>query len=258
VHEKLQRDTAISAIAALTHDEKDVVAFSVSTMIELGLIQEEDGYLYSRRVNANLLDRKALTEKRRLAAATSRTPAKAAKKRTQKASAKQVLANAQQMLSSASKSSASALTYTDNTNVLSTEDSIESSTVVVATSRQQPRNQRQPVSREEFMAYAENMGMDIAEATNCFLYYEANGWVQGRGKPLKSWQATVELWHRKSARPPTADEARIELVEKRGWAEQDAVAFYAHYSATGWKDKNGNPITNWLAKAKTWQRNSSR
>lgn len=27
-------------------------------------------------------------------------------------------------------------------------------------------------------------------------YYEANGWVQGKGKPIKDWKATVRTWER--------------------------------------------------------------
>ena len=27
-------------------------------------------------------------------------------------------------------------------------------------------------------------------------FYTANGWVQGKGKPIKNWQACIRLWER--------------------------------------------------------------
>ena len=29
-------------------------------------------------------------------------------------------------------------------------------------------------------------------------YYEANGWVQGQGKPIKNWKASLSTWNRRS------------------------------------------------------------
>ena len=29
-------------------------------------------------------------------------------------------------------------------------------------------------------------------------YYEANGWVQGKGKPIKNWKAALSTWNRRS------------------------------------------------------------
>lgn len=106
--------------------------------------------------------------------------------------------------------------------------------------------------------YAATISATDEEADSFFDHFASNGWKVSGRTPMRDWQAAFRNWHRRNPKIPTADEARTELVEKRGWAEQDAVAFYAHYSASGWRDKNGNPITNWLAKAKTWQRNSSR
>lgn len=36
-------------------------------------------------------------------------------------------------------------------------------------------------------------------------FYEANGWVQGKGKPIKSWQAAVRTWERGDSDGRTAD-----------------------------------------------------
>ena len=40
-------------------------------------------------------------------------------------------------------------------------------------------------------------------------HYEANGWVQGKGKPIRDWKAAVRTWERngiKNAKPSTDDE----------------------------------------------------
>ena len=37
-------------------------------------------------------------------------------------------------------------------------------------------------------------------------YYEANGWIQGKGKPIRNWEAAVRTWERngiKNAKPTT-------------------------------------------------------
>lgn len=52
-----------------------------------------------------------------------------------------------------------------------------------------------PPTREEVAAYCEQIGCTIDVDRFCD-YYEANGWVQGRGKPIKDWRATVRNWLR--------------------------------------------------------------
>ncbi len=45
-------------------------------------------------------------------------------------------------------------------------------------------------------------------------HYEANGWVQGRGKPIKSWKACVRTWEnqrREETKPP---ESRLPTAEE--------------------------------------------
>lgn len=106
--------------------------------------------------------------------------------------------------------------------------------------------------------YAVTISATNEEADSFYDHFTSNGWKVSGRTPMRDWQAAFRNWHRRNPKIPTADEVKHELIDIRGWSEQDAVAFYAHYSSTSWKDKNGNPITNWLAKAKTWQRNSSR
>ena len=50
-------------------------------------------------------------------------------------------------------------------------------------------------SLDEIKAYCEERQNGI-DAEHFFDYYEANGWVQSKGKPIKDWQATVRTWER--------------------------------------------------------------
>ena len=48
---------------------------------------------------------------------------------------------------------------------------------------------------EEIQAYCDERNNGI-DAERFLDYYTANGWVQGNGKPIKDWKATVRTWER--------------------------------------------------------------
>jgi len=56
------------------------------------------------------------------------------------------------------------------------------------------------------------------------------------------------------ARLPTLDAVK-EKAKLLGYPEADAVAFWNHFEASGWIDKNGHQIVNWEAKLATWMAN---
>lgn len=63
------------------------------------------------------------------------------------------------------------------------------------TVRKQSSVQRNPPSVDEVRCYMADQGyLDDADAFVDF--YAANGWVQGRGKPIRDWQAAVRNWQR--------------------------------------------------------------
>lgn len=66
---------------------------------------------------------------------------------------------------------------------------------------EQPQEQPKKVARftpptvEEVQAYCAERGNKV-DARRFFDFYTANGWHQGRGKPIKDWRAAVRTWER--------------------------------------------------------------
>lgn len=54
-----------------------------------------------------------------------------------------------------------------------------------------------PPTIEEVTAYVKEKDLKIDPERFCD-YYEANGWVQGKGKPIKDWKAAARNWSRNS------------------------------------------------------------
>jgi len=52
-----------------------------------------------------------------------------------------------------------------------------------------------PPTEEEIAAYCHERQNGI-DARRFFDYYTANGWTQGRGKPIRDWRAAVRTWER--------------------------------------------------------------
>ena len=54
-----------------------------------------------------------------------------------------------------------------------------------------------PPSREEAEAYKAEAGLERVDVDRFLDHYEANGWVQARGKPIKDWRAAMRNWDRR-------------------------------------------------------------
>ena len=57
-----------------------------------------------------------------------------------------------------------------------------------------------PPTLEEVKMYCEERQNDV-DAERFFDYYSANGWVQGKGTPIKDWKACVRTWEKNTIRP---------------------------------------------------------
>ena len=58
------------------------------------------------------------------------------------------------------------------------------------------KDKARPKDAAEVAAYAKSIGYDL-DAERFMDYYEAQGWKQGNGQPLKDWKAAVRLWQRR-------------------------------------------------------------
>lgn len=47
---------------------------------------------------------------------------------------------------------------------------------------------------EEVQAYCKEKGFTTFTPETFFYYYEANGWTQGRGKPIVNWKMAASGW----------------------------------------------------------------
>lgn len=71
-------------------------------------------------------------------------------------------------------------------------------------SHQKNRAAKPPVSRKGRKPTVEEISEYCSERSNgidpeeFYDFYEANGWIQGKGKPIQDWKAAVRTWERRS------------------------------------------------------------
>lgn len=61
------------------------------------------------------------------------------------------------------------------------------------------KREGKPANLEEVLSSFQEVGADESEAMAFFDYYEANGWTQGKNKPIKDWKAAARGWIRRSS-----------------------------------------------------------
>ena len=71
---------------------------------------------------------------------------------------------------------------------------------IVDDSSKEKRKRFTPPTLEEVSAYCRELNSKI-DPQQFIDYYTANGWVQGKGKPIKDWKATVRTWNRRENKP---------------------------------------------------------
>lgn len=87
-----------------------------------------------------------------------------------------------------------------------------------------PRARFIPPSVEEVAAYCQERHSDI-DPQRFVDYYTANGWTQGRGKPIKDWKAAVRTWERiprNDQPPPQEPDWRLSIPNRSGGAPKSA------------------------------------
>lgn len=64
-----------------------------------------------------------------------------------------------------------------------------------------PHSRFVPPTIDEIKAYCLER-KNTVDAERFFDFYSANGWVQGRGKPIRDWKAAVRTWERTAGQAP--------------------------------------------------------
>ncbi|MBQ6040015.1 MAG: hypothetical protein IJL32_04480 [Oscillospiraceae bacterium] len=77
-------------------------------------------------------------------------------------------------------------------------DTDTDSECMAAAEPRRPRSQFKPPSVDEVRAYCQERKNSI-DPQRFVDFYTANGWVQGKGKPIQDWRAVVRLWESKEA-----------------------------------------------------------
>lgn len=87
-----------------------------------------------------------------------------------------------------------------------------------------------PPTVEEVKAYCDERKNNI-DPQKFVDYYSTNGWVQGKGKPIKDWKACVRTWEnhsgdRKNERDTTSDSgtSKVEYTEEQRQAARDYLS----------------------------------
>jgi len=66
-----------------------------------------------------------------------------------------------------------------------------------------------PRDLDEVLESFKEVGAEESEALAFFDYYEANGWTEGRNKPIKDWKAAARGWIRRSTQFKKNDTKRF-------------------------------------------------
>lgn len=105
------------------------------------------------------------------------------------------------------------------------KDSIDKDSV----SGEQKRTRFVPPTLEEIKAYCSERKNSV-DAERFFDYYSTNGWVQGKGKPIKDWKACVRTWERgngfSTQKPKESISTHFEKLENRAMPTAEEVEFF--------------------------------
>ena len=85
-----------------------------------------------------------------------------------------------------------------------------------------PRARFIPPALDEVQAYCSERKNSV-DAARFLDFYSANGWVQGKGKPIKDWKAAVRTWERSSfSGAQSAEEQKLWKIDPDtgSWVEE--------------------------------------
>ena len=101
---------------------------------------------------------------------------------------------------------------------------------------EQKRKRFVPPTLKEVKDYCSERKNNV-DAERFFDYYSANGWVQGKGKPIKDWKACVRTWERGNGfatttkKPKESISEHWDKVENRAMPTAEEMEFFKRQAA---------------------------
>ncbi len=89
----------------------------------------------------------------------------------------------------------------------------------------------------EVKAYCTERNSNV-DAEAFFFYYETNGWVQGKGKPIRNWHACLSTWERRNKQQEQKSTSALEawaIVRKAAMAFRDYRMNPHNHQPERWK-----------------------
>jgi hypothetical protein len=71
------------------------------------------------------------------------------------------------------------------------------------------RTKSKPSNLDEVKEYLKEKNIKDVDAIKFYSFYEANGWVQGKNKPIKNWKMCVNTWRGKEEDQSKTQEIKI-------------------------------------------------
>lgn len=96
----------------------------------------------------------------------------------------------------------------------------------------QRRTQFRKPTLEEVKEYCRQRGNKV-DAERFVNFYETNGWVQGRGKPIRDWKAAVRTWENRNDLEHNGQRSNKDriLAERQGELAREIAGIDAEYRA---------------------------
>ena len=96
----------------------------------------------------------------------------------------------------------------------------------------QRRTQFRKPTLEEVREYCRQRGNKV-DAERFVNFYETNGWVQGRGKPIRDWKAAVRTWENRNDLEHNGQRSNKDriLAERQGELAREIAGIDAEYRA---------------------------
>ena len=119
---------------------------------------------------------------------------------------------------------------------MQTQDRLDKNSIDKNIEVEQKRKRSVPPTLQEVKDYCSERKNNV-DAERFFDYYSTNGWVQGKGKPIKDWKACVRTWERGNGfttttkKPKESISEHWDKVENRAMPTAEEMEFFKRQAA---------------------------